>query len=933
MTIIKLVVAVIATLVFTKFQAQGKSPLDCTFDQLSDSRDTGFCQWRPARGKAAAPANSALLWHTGNAVLVDSANSVVPRSSFMQMDKNGINNNRFAYVQGHFGNPTEAAIESPILGKSNNTNNEKSIWIEQHNDLKLSYWKANTSPTLDICLKDEADDELNCIDSIQGPGQQQWVRRSVELPKSEMPYRVVLRARNILSAEDIICIDDIQLVTSLISASNAPQWHTKKPPSQQFGVTNDLRRHDYNHDSDDKNENREQEDQFVVENWKEEKDVESEDAEPKDQGLVPLVQLNKFGVSQSSNAAIKPQIEQSTSTLLAVPQAQASLNGLSSAGLNSVKPSLLSPYPNIGHHQFNNNFPEFPSFPDGLNPNRGTGQTVTDPSSSCKAIKCSFLENTCQWKLGPTWKSSDGNIAKDTEGEDSVASAKFKAPLASFVEFDLWMSDDSHLMVIEEIASALPDHNQIEDVMLFSRRGMANNGWHRFRVPLRPSYHPVRVKFRNVLPARAFITLSNTRLVNGNDEEVGCETIIADPLGLGRQQHESGLWARPPAPLIGNPWQLPGPPLGSGLAFAAPAIDIRPSTTVGLIPFTPAASPLTNALPTPAPTPFNPFKPMLEDGLAPIIPLKEDPPRLTAFQKSTAIPLSQSASSFNSEEAFHGPTTNRQENEIQQQRDQNISPNAKNFQQHLTNFLPSIFGEKSFSVAPNSAFERMFSQQFNNQNLIRLRDLGPESFTNGLNKPKTLGEIISTIAGQPVLEQQLRLLAQHMGFDASAAPDARTLETLRKFLGTRLMPNVLEGQGSQSLPISVTSAKRNPAESGLNSQSHQPSPFPFESTKKPNLPLLMPLTESSSINDDDRTNDTDFSNLTPIQPVNDFNRVLKEESSQQKSPQTLRTLPGNAYFINKLATIISPPSNAADPQSPLARENLDFVFQNALNAR
>lgn len=107
-----------------------------------------------------------------------------------------------------------------------------------------------------------------------------------------------------------------------------------------------------------------------------------------------------------------------------------------------------------------------------------------------------------------------------------------------------------------------------------------------------------------------------------------------------------------------------------------------------------------------------------------------------------------------------------------------------------------------------------------------------------------------------------------MGFDASAAPDARTLETLRKFLGTRLLPNVLEDQVSQSLPASVTSVKSNAAESGLNSQSRHPSPSPYESTKKPNLPLLMPLTESSSSNDNDRANDTDFSNLQPIQPIN-----------------------------------------------------------------
>jgi hypothetical protein len=33
-----------------------------------------------------------------------------------------------------------------------------------------------------------------------------------------------------------------------------------------------------------------------------------------------------------------------------------------------------------------------------------------------------------------------------------------------------------------------------DELSLFSRRGMANNGWHRFRVPLRPSFNSIRLK-------------------------------------------------------------------------------------------------------------------------------------------------------------------------------------------------------------------------------------------------------------------------------------------------------------------------------------------------------------------------------------------------------------------------------------------------------
>lgn len=127
-------------------------------------------------------------------------------------------------------------------------------------------------------------------------------------------------------------------------------------------------------------------------------------------------------------------------------------------------------------------------------------------------------------------------------------------------------------------------------MMLFSRRGMANNGWHRFRVPLRSSFKPVTIKFRSILPENAFVTISNTRLVNEKDEEMSCE-MMAD-------KEFSKSWI---------------------------------SQTNG-IPKTTTMQPSSITLfPTPK-IPFNPFKPMFENGLAPIIPQRDDLPRLTAFQ-------------------------------------------------------------------------------------------------------------------------------------------------------------------------------------------------------------------------------------------------------------------------------------------------------------
>jgi hypothetical protein len=43
------------------------------------------------------------------------------------------------------------------------------------------------------------------------------------------------------------------------------------------------------------------------------------------------------------------------------------------------------------------------------------------------------------WILGKNWKLGQGNIAIEAITEDTIRSGYFKAPLASFLEFDLWM--------------------------------------------------------------------------------------------------------------------------------------------------------------------------------------------------------------------------------------------------------------------------------------------------------------------------------------------------------------------------------------------------------------------------------------------------------------------------------------------------------------
>ena len=57
----------VAHLVQSELQA---SIVDCNFDRLSGRDDSGFCGWRP-------DFDGAQIWHTGNAVLLDSANSII----------------------------------------------------------------------------------------------------------------------------------------------------------------------------------------------------------------------------------------------------------------------------------------------------------------------------------------------------------------------------------------------------------------------------------------------------------------------------------------------------------------------------------------------------------------------------------------------------------------------------------------------------------------------------------------------------------------------------------------------------------------------------------------------------------------------------------------------------------------------------------------
>lgn len=112
--------------------------------------------------------------------------------------------------------------------------------------------------------------------------------------------------------------------------------------------------------------------------------------------------------------------------------------------------------------------------------------------------------------------------------------------------------------------------------------------------------------------------------------------------------------------------------------------------------------------------------------------------------------------------------------------------------------LPDIFDQKSENENERILSPKSILKEISAGELQRLHDIKPEDDRllviekENQNKfleeeTKSIDKIIGSIAGQPVLEQQLRHLAQHLGFDANSVPDRKTLDTLRRFLGSKLL--------------------------------------------------------------------------------------------------------------------------------------------------
>uniref|UniRef100_A0AC34FQE7 Uncharacterized protein n=1 Tax=Panagrolaimus sp. ES5 TaxID=591445 RepID=A0AC34FQE7_9BILA len=138
----------------------------------------------------------------------------------------------------------------------------------------------------------------------------------------------------------------------------------------------------------------------------------------------------------------------------------------------------------------------------------------------------------------------------------------------------------------------------------------------------------------------------------------------------------------------------------------------------------------------------------------------------------------------------------------------------------------------------------------------------------------------------------LRQLASRFGFDTNKIPDPTTLNMLKRFLGPK-MPNLNFGTKIAEFNSNIGN--------GISQ------------------------------------------NLQPIKPVNDFERVYKEESlkrmfspsmalsssSTKEAKEAAQAF--NGEILKNFASVIQLPSNSPDPQLPFRQKNLDFAYQNALS--
>ncbi|KHN71973.1 hypothetical protein Tcan_08845 [Toxocara canis] len=607
------------------------------------------------------------------------------------------------------------------------------------------------------------------------------------------------------------------------------------------------------------------------------------------------------------------------------------------------------------------------AFEPGFNQQEATdvGGTIRDShravttkgtiAGSCYAVKCTFLGSSCAWKLGAKWQRLEGNLAIDTEGEDSVISEPFVVPVGAFFEMDLWMSEASRLSVLEQAHS--------NESVVWTRRGLSDgNGWHRLRIPVRAFGYPIRLHLKATVPHNNFITISNTKLVNDGGNEIGCGTDLIpimpqriEPQRLTAYQrianetesfnflsgtkrtaftkaHRTNSFLtshiRPqtahrthqPSSIVNSRdssliQSLSMPPPVTDLDITPSMYSVRNSSEKSVLASRASASGLlqssretsSNSVSAHDSTSGLFPAPVLEDGIG--------SPNHSEYAK-LGVPESTLAADANVGEdeigRFHTSilesraTTGDRKivgDEVMRQSDSTSfnaigRPLISNARQGGLNVRPidgmaRAGGRKALAnsgapvVLSRMGITPPLLEHSKSTNVMEGRFLPGDFGTSrgwGDSKLSDVSKLLSRIGGQPILEGQLRNLARQFGFDHITGEQG--LELIRRLI-------MLKTHG-------------------------------VESSSK------TPFAESSSLE-----------GLQPIQPVNAPHHVSLSRS-ELKALSSL--LPGgllpqriadglpeniNGELLKKFATILSPPSTHTDAQRPLAKQNLDFIVQNA----
>uniref|UniRef100_A0A915PNL1 MAM domain-containing protein n=1 Tax=Setaria digitata TaxID=48799 RepID=A0A915PNL1_9BILA len=208
-----------------------------------------------------------------------------------------------------------------------------------------------------------------------------------------------------------------------------------------------------------------------------------------------------------------------------------------------------------------------------------------------------------------------------------------------------------------------------------------------------------------------------------------------------------------------------------------------------------------------------------------------------------------------------------------------VSENQSRFQPRITN-------------DPNE-------QQQNKSPLISFRQNGLDAKSNtsiqfSQNNPsaemKELNKLLSKIAGQPLLEMQLRQLAQRFRFTHIDAEQ-----------GLRMLRNFMDSKGFQF-------KTREPSTGVEEKRSEKPKPI---------IPVNAPSYFTSM-----SPRGSQLSSLLSFLP----NELRKQFASESKAQHL------SDEIVKRLSTIISAPRSNIDVQLPLTRNHLDFIVHNAAAA-